>query len=240
MAARMRPLPDFRIRRLLPRVEGPYPRDRDLCLCAQLGRWRSLDPDERGATVRALVIYESEFGATRAVAEAICRGLSETGQLGELDAEVVDSRGLVLSDGWSDDVALVVIGAPTHARSLPTPASRQSALDWPHKPGSTLRLEPRADAAGVREWLANTDLRGVAITVFATRMDMSRLLAGSAAPRLARMVVKAGGRVVSAPQEFLVAKDGQLLAPELDRAYDWGRVLAGSLPNLAAARGESR
>lgn len=184
--------------------------------------------------MRALVIYESEFGATRAVAEAIGRGLATTAEV-----RVIDSRRWAEPAGWKDDVDLVVIGVPTHARSLPSPTTRQEALDWPHRRGSTLKLERDADADGIREWLATQDLDGLYAAAFASRIDMAKLLAGSAAPRLARAVSKAGAIVVGGPQDFLVRKDGQLVEHELDHAYEWGRVLASTVPEFAAT-GENR
>jgi hypothetical protein len=186
--------------------------------------------------MRALVMYESEFGATRAVAEAISRGLRASGMPDGLDVEVLDTRGADLPAGWPEEVALVVLGAPTHARSLPSPTSRQAALDWPHKLGSTLRLEPRADAAGMRELLKATDLAGVRVAPFVTRMNMSRLVGGSAAAALSRLVRGAGGVIVAGPQEFLVTKTGDLVEHELDHAYEWGRVLAASIPRAVGAR----
>ena len=178
--------------------------------------------------MRALVIYESEFGTTRAVAEAIGRGIATTA-----DVRVIDSRQWAEPAGWQNGLDLVVVGVPTHVRSLPSPASRQQALDWPLRPGSTLKLERNADAEGVREWLATQDLGGLYAAAFASRVDMAKLLAGSAAPRLARAIAKAGATVVGGPQDFLVRKDGQLVEHELDHAYEWGRVLASTVPELA-------
>ena len=177
--------------------------------------------------MRALVMYESEFGATRAIAEAISRGLRASGAPEAIDVDLIDSRDGALGDGWTADLGLLVVGAPTHARGLPSPATRHAALDWPAKPGSRLRLEPHVEAAGMRERLEEVDLTGLPVATFITRMDMSRLLAGSAAPALGRLIGKAGGTIVAGPEEFLVAKDGSLVAHELDHAYEWGRGSRG-------------
>jgi hypothetical protein len=178
-------------------------------------------------------MYESEFGATRALAEAVIRGLRSSGRGRSIDAQVVDSRD-GMPDGWRDGLALLVIGVPTHARTLPTPASRQSALEWLGKPGSILHLEPGAEAPGVREWLAASDLTGIRAAVFSTRMDMPKLLSGSAGRALHRMVSKAGAELVEGPQDFLVQRDGRLVDHELDHAFEWGRVLAAAIPVAAA------
>lgn len=179
--------------------------------------------------MRALVVFESEFGATRSLAEAVARGLEAGGKLRSVDARVIDSRTGLPGDR-RDDLGLLVIGVPTHGRTLPTPASRREAVGWPGKPGSILQLEPDAESAGVREWLAAADLTGIRTAVFATRMDMPRLLAGSAGPRLFRMASKAGAEPVEGPQDFLVQRDGRLVDHELDHAFEWGRVLAASIP----------
>ena len=62
--------------------------------------------------MHALVVFESMYGNTRAIAEAIADGLStrmrvEVQEVG-VAPEVID-----------DDVALLVVGAPTHAGLLP-------------------------------------------------------------------------------------------------------------------------
>jgi hypothetical protein len=145
--------------------------------------------------MEAVVIYESEFGATRAVAEAIVRGLESAG-----DVTLADSRDAATGADLIGNADLVVVGAPTHARMMPSPRSRQEAITWPSRPGSTLTLQPRADAPGVREWLH-------------------------------------GGILVGERQDFLVRGDGGLVDGELDRARDWTRSLAGSVP--ASAPGAS-
>jgi hypothetical protein len=183
--------------------------------------------------MRALVIYESEFGATRAIAEAIGRGLAVAGEV-----EVVDSRRWREEETWKDGLDLLVVGTPTHARTLPTPASRRQATEWTLRPGSTRRLERDAIEPGIREWLLHRDLDGLYVAAFATRADMSRLLAGSAAPRIARATVKNGATLVGGPQDFLVRKDGGLVDHELDHAFEWGRVLASAVPVFAEPFGD--
>ncbi|MEO8260991.1 MAG: hypothetical protein ABI566_00365 [Pseudolysinimonas sp.] len=180
--------------------------------------------------MRALVVFESEFGATRALAEAVGRGIAVTSTV-----EVFDSRSGEPETGWTTGLDLLVVGVPTHARGLPSPVTRREALTWPSRPGSTLHSEPAAADAGVREWLQTADLAGVATAVFATRVDMPKILAGSAGPRLARAVQRARGTVFAGPQDFLVTRDGALVDHELDHAYEWGRVLAASLHDLVAA-----
>lgn len=70
--------------------------------------------------MHALVIYESMFGNTHEVAEAIATGLSRT-----LPTRVC--RGADI-DPDSIDADLIVIGAPTHAWSMPRVSTRDCAL----------------------------------------------------------------------------------------------------------------
>ncbi|HTL42675.1 MAG TPA: flavodoxin family protein [Pseudolysinimonas sp.] len=180
--------------------------------------------------MNAVVVFESEFGATRAVAEAIARGLDSVVDR----VTLLDARDIA---GGADAIRgadLVVVGTPTHARMMPSARTRATAVTWPNRPGSTLTLQPHADAAGVREWLRSADLDGCYCAAFATRSPVPRILAGSASRGIARGLERAGGILVDERQDFLVRGDGAPVEGELDRAHDWGRTLAGSVPVAAA------
>src|SRR5689334_20930138 len=102
--------------------------------------------------MRALVVYESMFGNTQAVASAIARGLS-----GRMAAELVE-----VSDALTNvDVDLVVAGGPTHAFNMSRPSTRQSAAEQAVGP-----LVSRGH--GLREWLAQAGpgLRGTRSATF--------------------------------------------------------------------------
>src|SRR5690242_18801849 len=87
--------------------------------------------------MKALVVYESMFGNTEAVAQAIAEGL-RTG----LEATVADVSGMPPVD----DADLVVIGGPTHAFGMSRPKTRQDA----QRSG---QVRAGAMPAGIREWL---------------------------------------------------------------------------------------
>ena len=61
--------------------------------------------------MKALVVYESMFGNTRHIAEAIAEGLRPS-----ITTELVRARDA--GDIDLDDVRLVVVGAPTHEHGL--------------------------------------------------------------------------------------------------------------------------
>jgi hypothetical protein len=177
---------------------------------------------DRSSPPRVLIAYESMFGATRQVAEAIADGVR-----GSAEADCRDVRRVSPFELRRFD--LIVVGAPTHARTLPTPASRAEAAMWVDGRMYGARLEDRALAPGLREWIDSTALSGLNVTTFTTRVDMSRLLSGSALPGIARRLRRAGARVDRRGYEALVDEHGQLCDGEVDRARGWGGILGRSL-----------
>ncbi|MFE2752299.1 flavodoxin family protein [Actinosynnema sp. NPDC059335] len=168
---------------------------------------------------RALVVYESMFGNTRVIAEAVGAALAEGG----LRVDVVEVGSA--PDVLPADVALLVVGAPTHTFSLSRPSTRRLAAD---QAAGDLVSRGR----GVREWLAalRPVVRPVAARAFDTRMGTG-WFTGSAA----KMITKRLGRLhfddVGAPRSFYVAGTcGPLLEGELDRAADWARTVRAASP----------
>lgn len=72
--------------------------------------------------MNALIVYESMFGNTRKLADAIADALRASG---------VDTSIMHAQEAPTDlsDYRLVVVGAPTHAHSLPRPKSRAEASE---------------------------------------------------------------------------------------------------------------
>lgn len=170
--------------------------------------------------MRALVCYESMYGNTRQVAEAIGAGLRAgcdvtvipVGEVGDLDLGQID---------------LLVVGAPTHVHGLPRPASRHDAAT---KAGTSdsRRLEAGAEGPGVREWLEGLDHLDARVVAFDTRVDMSPILTGRASKGLDKRLRRAGGHQASPPESFLVDKEDTLLPGVAARATEWGaRLVAG-------------
>ena len=176
--------------------------------------------------MRALVVYESEFGATRRIAEAIASGLES-----HVRTKLWNVRELPLAESaWKPEPGdLLVVGSPTHARSMPRPLTRTTAASWPEKPGSTLTLEPRALANGVREWLSEVELNDVSVAAFATRATIPRILSGSAAAAISRLARHRGARSFTRPRSFLVQPEGGVTEDEFVAARIWGRALAVKL-----------
>jgi hypothetical protein len=164
--------------------------------------------------LHALVVYESMFGNTEAVAHAIAGGL----RAGGCTVEVTDVASAPQAIGL--DVDLLVIGAPTHAFSLSRPKTRADAV----RQGAS----PERATTGIREWLegARPRTNGAAVALFDTRVTKARRLP-AAASKSAKLARRRGFQLADKPAAFLVHDvTGPLEPGELDRALTWGRELA--------------
>jgi hypothetical protein len=173
--------------------------------------------------MRATIVYESMYGHTRAIAEAIGDGIAR-----HADVRVV-SVGQVETEAVAG-VGLLVVGGPTHVRGMSRPATRQDAVRRAAK--SALTAEEGAAGPGLREWLSVLDAAGLQAAAFDTRIQMNRLLTGAASRAIAHLLARRGARLVARPESFLVTKNGAaLVAGETERARAWGQQLAEA--NLA-------
>ncbi len=168
--------------------------------------------------MNTLVVYESIFGNTRAIAEAIGEGLRSAAGA---RVEVVEVGSAPPGDAYD----LVVVGGPIHAWGMSSPMTRAGAVDEARRASK----EPVSTGIGVREWLAklapvSADHHAAA---FDTRMDTRWFPVGSAAKGEARALASAGYHLLAPPEHFLVEdKEGPLVAGELERARAWGARLA--------------
>ena len=159
-----------------------------------------------------LVVVESMFGNTEQVGAAVARGLGMAG----FDAEVL---GVVNAPAQLPaDLALLVVGAPTHAFSLSRPNTRADAV----RQGA----DAQRASWGLREWLSacHDDGRPPPVAVFDTRVSKVRRLPMAAGPAARRLVRAKGFEVLDRPAYFLVDDvSGPLATGELARATGWGR-----------------
>jgi hypothetical protein len=163
--------------------------------------------------VNILVVYESVYGNTKAIAEAVAEGLAEQHTV-EL-TEVGEAP-----DRVDDRFDLVVVGGPTHGFGLSSGDTRRSAAK---KTGSP------AAARGIREWLAGLehDPPGVPAAAFDTRFDKPAWLVGSAARGIEKRLRRMGVRAAAPAGSFLVTGgEGPLKEGEAERARRWGAGLA--------------
>jgi len=174
-------------------------------------------------TMDAIVVYESVFGNTRAIAEAIAEGLGSVPVLPV--AEAAKPR---------DTVGLLVVGGPTHMHGLSTARSRRLAAEGSHEDGAG-HVDPCAtEEPGLRSWLRDlTPTSAQCAAAFDTRLDKSPWVTGVAARGIARRMQHRGLNVV-ATESFLVENsEGPLVQGELDRARAWGATLARSVAATA-------
>lgn len=167
--------------------------------------------------MRTLVIYESMYGNTLDIAEAIAAGLRTAG---EAKALPVRDASLASLDG----IDLLVVGGPTHAWSMTRAKSREQAIADGRRKG--MRVEGRPGDPGLRDWLADLSGSGFACAAFDTRIKASAAVTGRASRVMVRLLRRNGLSVLVPAESFFVTGDSRLLAGETDRARQWGRELA--------------
>jgi len=165
--------------------------------------------------MHALVVYETIWGNTEQVAREVAAGL------GADSVDIVDAASA--PPALDDDVDLLVVGGPTHAFSMSTASTRESA----RQQGAA-----HIPAAGIREWIdrLSAPARSVPVATFDTRVVSPRL-PGSAAKKAMKKLVALGFRPAVKPETFGVhGYTGPVADGELERARQWGRTLAALLP----------
>jgi len=166
--------------------------------------------------MKALVVYESMFGNTEEIAQAVGVGLAQDM---EVEVQAVGKAPRTVPP----DVELLVIGGPTHAFSMSRRSTREEAVK--QGAGATPSI-------GVREWLEALPHRSgtATVTTFDTRVEGARHLPGSAAKSAARSARRHGFTHVERGESFYVqGTPGPLVDGETERARDWGRQVANAV-----------
>ena len=162
----------------------------------------------------AIVVYESVWGNTAAIAQAIAEGVGDGTQAFATDAVPADI--LARAD-------LIVAGSPVFAFSLPNERMRETILR-----SETDGPPPDLSHPSLRSWLDSLPVgKGVA-AAFETRIWWSPR---GATGTIEKKLEKAGYRRLVSAEKFVVRdKYGPLRDGELDRARAWGgrlRALVG-------------
>lgn len=177
--------------------------------------------NQSAPAARAVIVYESMFGSTRQVAEAVADGLRESATVAVLRVKDAPET--------FPEADLLLVGAPTHVHGLSRPSTRVEAGKWGDDPDRPLVLEPDAEGIGVREWLETCGEPPARFAAFDTRADMTELFTGSAAAAIDKRLRRLGSQRLAPRHSFLVDKDSALVAGQLDDARAWGRELGAAL-----------
>jgi hypothetical protein len=170
--------------------------------------------------MKAVVVYESMYGNTRRVAEAVGRGLAETAEVNVVPVGRADIR---LVEGAD----LVVVGGPTHVHGMSRPSTRKAAAEQAAKQPGTV-LDPDAAGAGLDDWFDALGPLRASSAAFDTRAPAPAVLTGRASKAIDKQLRHHGLRPVVEPESFLVNKANLLQPGEEARAREWGRRLGRS------------
>lgn len=167
--------------------------------------------------MRALVVYESMYGNTKQIAQAVAEGLSGLGYVDVTD--VADAPSSI-----ADDIDALVVGGPTHSFSMSRRSTREEAV----RGGAPATAAP----VGIREWLHSLQPRErrLYFVAFDTRVDLP-LVPGAASRSATRVARKLGFHVLKPESFYVRGYVGPLEDGELERAHRWGsglgRVITG-------------
>lgn len=166
--------------------------------------------------MNAIVVYESIYGNTKAVAEAIAQGLG--------GAPVVTPAELPPDATRAD---LLVVGGPTHIHGMATARSRAAAIEPARGPSTAKGV---ATGPVLRDWLAElTRSDDAYAAAFDTRIDKPEWLSGAASHGIAQRMRHHGYTVLDTSSFLVSGNEGPLQDGELERARRWGDQLAAAL-----------
>ncbi len=164
--------------------------------------------------MRAVVVYESHWGNTAAIARAIAAGIGP----GTPALTTTEATNAALAD-----VDLIVAGAPLLGFALPT----EGMLRNMGASASRDPVPPDLSHPSLRTWLDALPAGDGRAAAFETRIWWSP---GSAARAILSKLASLGYRPIAKGQRFIVrGKYGPLREGELERARAWGAELARSL-----------
>ncbi|CAH0131168.1 hypothetical protein SRABI83_00246 [Arthrobacter sp. Bi83] len=173
--------------------------------------------------MKAAIVYESLYGNTHAIANAIAQGLEGIAEPHVMSVEEAGQAQPTATD-------LLVVGGPTHIHGMSRKPmwelAVKDALEHPEK-----GLVPAATAGGpgLRAWFESLDKTTGKAAAFDTRLEGNELLTGHASKGIAKRLRQHGLELIAEPASFLVDATNQLLPGELDRAREWGKTLGTAI-----------
>lgn len=173
--------------------------------------------------MRILVVYESLFGNSRKVAEAVADALRTL----RTGAEVITARTDEATPEMVKDADCLVVGGPTHNMHMSSERSREQGVQRAIEYGRESQIEPHA--VGVREWLAGIDkVADVPAVAFDTCVASS--FSGHASKHIAPKLKAKGYKLIAEPTSFIVnGTFGPLADGEVSEVESWVREFAQEL-----------
>ncbi len=162
--------------------------------------------------MKAVVVYESFWGNTAAIARAIAEGIGP----GTPALTTDEASGAAIADA-----ELIVVGAPVLGFNLTTDGMRQNLA------ANAGKDPPDLSHPSMRSWLEALPAGHGRSAVFETRLWWSL---GGATGAILRSLEQAGYLPVAKAQRFIVkGAHGPLREGEVERARLWGAELAKTM-----------
>jgi hypothetical protein len=174
--------------------------------------------------MKAVVVYESMYGNTHLVAEAVANGLRHDADVVVVPVDDANQELLAGAD-------LLVVGGPTHGHGMSRASTRRAAIAAADKPESTLEIDADAAGPGLRDWFDSLVEITPRAAAFDTRFKAPAALTGRASKGIAKRLRGHGCSLVAEPESFLVTKQDRLYDDEATRAREWGAHLAAVMSN---------
>lgn len=176
--------------------------------------------------MNAVIVYESDYGNMRAVADAVAEGLG-----GATVVPIHQAAGRVAA------ADLLVVGVPTRIHGLATERSRQMATAAAHENGGISVDADATETPDLRRWVYELrDRQGAHAATFDARMDKSPWFTGVASRGIARRMRRHGYDLVGSESFLVEDSEAPLEQGELERARWWGAQLADAVPSNGSDR----
>ncbi len=156
--------------------------------------------------MKILIVYDSAFGNTKQVAEAMADALKSKAEVNLIFVKDFSAADL-------DGIALLIAGSPTQKFTM-LPAMKQCLNSLPSNALKGLNVAA-FDTRITEEEVNRIKILKFFVTIF-----------GYAAEKIGKKLEKKGGRLLSAPKAFYVGgTEGPLLEKELEKAAQWAKSL---------------
>lgn len=156
--------------------------------------------------MKSLVVYDSQYGNTKLIAEAIGAALKPSGRVFVMHASDVQPGDLM-------GINRLIVGSPTQQLTA-TPA----VLNW-------IKTIPRNGLKGINAAAFDTRFTEERINQIKVLPFFVRIFGFGAKP-ISKQLEKKGANIILPPQGFYVTDtEGPLLEKELERAAEWIRKM---------------